>query len=182
MRRQRAHWAVPSRMLTHNAWHLAMFELDGGHVAAALSILDRCILPAVAQSPVDACDAVSLLWRVAAHEPRLGGQWRQLSAVFQRCWKPGFWPYVDLHAALAHLRAGHQERFDILSRGVAECALGTHTVAARAREVTVPLLRSLAAHNGEVRANTAAAITELGPLLDAAGGSRLQRGVFGRAA
>ena len=33
MREQRAHWTGDSRMRTHNAWHLAMFDADEGNVA-----------------------------------------------------------------------------------------------------------------------------------------------------
>ena len=178
MRRQRAQWAVPSRMLTHNAWHLAMFDLHDGRMAPALRILDGCLLPAAVRSPVDACDATSLLWRMGAEDLNVGDRWRQLSAAFEQSWQPGFWPYVDLHAGLAHLRAEQRERFDRLTQGVAQRATGTHTVATRARDITLPLLRALAAHSHEVRARTAAAIAELGPLLGAAGGSRLQLGVF----
>jgi hypothetical protein len=178
MRRQRAQWAVQSRMLTHNAWHLAMFDVDEGRVTPALRILDTCILPAAAQSPVDACDAVSLLWRVVAEEPSVSDRWQQLSDAFERLWQPGFWPYVDLHAALAHLRAGRRERFERFLDGAALSALGTHTVATRARDITLPILRALGAGNDEVRTRTATAIAQLGPLLGDAGGSRLQLGVF----
>jgi len=179
MRQQTAQWAVPSRMLTHNAWHLAMFDLDDGRIASALRILDHCLLPAAAQSPVDACDAVSLLWRVAAKDLNVSARWQQLSAAFELRWEPGFWPYIDLHAALAHLRAGRRERFERLAHEIEQRATDTHTVAARARDVTLPLLRALATHNHEVRTRAAATIATLGPLLGAAGGSRLQLAFLG---
>jgi hypothetical protein len=47
MRDQRAQWAGDSRMRTHNAWHLAMFEAEEGNVASALDILDEWLLPPV---------------------------------------------------------------------------------------------------------------------------------------
>jgi hypothetical protein len=178
LRRQRKQWAVPSRMLTHNAWHLAMFDLDEGRAAPALRILDTCILPAAMRSPVDACDAVSLLWRIGAEDDNVDGRWRQLSDAFEVHWQAGFWPYVDLHAALAHLRAGQREPFASLLRGAAEFARGNNTVATRARDITLPLLRTLAADNDAIRSRAATAIAGLGPLLDSAGGSRLQLGVF----
>jgi hypothetical protein len=178
MRRQRTQWAVPSRMLTHNAWHLAMFDLDDGRAAPALRILDACILPGATQSPVDACDAVSLLWRIGADDGNVDGRWRQLSDTFEVHWQAGFWPYVDLHAALAHLRAGQRERFAGLLQGAARRAHGNSTVAARARDITLPLLRTLAADDDAVRSRAATAIAGLGPLLDGAGGSRLQLEVF----
>jgi hypothetical protein len=65
MRDQGAQWATESRMRTHNAWHLAMFDAEEGNVASALDILDAWLLPASAGSPLDACDAAALLWRLA---------------------------------------------------------------------------------------------------------------------
>ena len=31
MQQHRPHWARDSRMVAHNAWHAAMFELESGH-------------------------------------------------------------------------------------------------------------------------------------------------------
>ena len=106
MRDQRAHWATQSRMCTHNAWHLAMFDAEDGNVASALGILDAWLLPASAGSATDACDAAALLWRLATDGVDVEGRWRKVSDAFERTMTPGFWPYVDLHAALAHFSAG----------------------------------------------------------------------------
>ena len=109
MRDQRAHWATQSRMRTHNAWHLAMFDAEDGNVASALDVLDAWLLPASAGSPLDACDATALLWRLAADGVDDEGRWCNVSDAFERTLTPGFWPYVDLHAALAHLTAGEHD-------------------------------------------------------------------------
>ena len=58
MRDQRAHWAGESRMRTHNAWHLAMFDAVQGNIAPALRILDAWLIPASAKSPLDAVTIV----------------------------------------------------------------------------------------------------------------------------
>ena len=108
MRDQRAHWATQSRMCTHNAWHLAMFDAEEGNVASALGILDTWLLPASARSPLDACDAAALLWRLATDGVDVEGRWRKVSDAFERTMTPGFWPYIDLHAALAHFSADQQ--------------------------------------------------------------------------
>ena len=174
MRTQRAQWAVPSRMRTHNAWHLAMFDLDDGRTSSAVSILDTCMLPAARTSPVDACDATTLLGRLAATGLDVGDRWLRLSDAFEHTWQPGFWPYVDLHAATAHLQAGHRIRADRLFRSVELCAAEDHPIAIRARKITVPFLRAIAARTGGDRQGARARFSSLRPLLDAAGGSRIQ--------
>lgn len=178
MRDQAAHWATASRMHTHNAWHLAMFDAEGGNVASALGILDGWLLPASAASPLDACDATALLWRLARDGVDDNGRWRRVSDAFERTLMPGFWPYVDLHAGLAHLSAGKQARFQSLQYAIERCADGSDYAALRARHVTAPGLRALDAW-AEGRYNEAAEILAgLRPVLGDAGGSRVQLEVF----
>ena len=143
MRRQRAHCAVPSRLLSHNAWHLAMFDVDRGRVAPAIKTLDQCLLPTATTSPVDASDATTLLWRLACDRLDVSSRWRQLSDTFLHLGRPGCWPYVDLHAALAHRLAGHDQRITDLMRGVENYARGNNFIARCACSITLPLLRAL---------------------------------------
>jgi hypothetical protein len=143
MRAQRAHWAVHSRMLTHNAWHLALFDLDAGDTASAIAIADGCLLPAARTSPVDACDAAALLARIEREGPAMGARWNALSDAFVRIWQPGFWPYVDLHAALVHAHAGRADRLRQLADGVQRRAREHDGIARRARAVTLPALRGI---------------------------------------
>jgi hypothetical protein len=146
MRDQRAQWARDSRMRTHNAWHLAMFDAEAGNVASALGILDAWLLPASARSPLDACDAVALLWRLATEGVDDEGRWCSVSDAFERTMTPGFWPYVDLHAALAHLTAGKQARAQRLVHAIERCAEGSNYAALRARHITQPGCASFPRH------------------------------------
>ena len=174
MRSQRAHWSVPSRMRTHNAWHLAMFDLEDGRPAPALNLLDHCLLPAAKHSPTDACDATSLLSGLAAQQLEVGDRWQLLSQAFERNWRPGFWPYVDMHAAVAHMRAGAIERSRNFTRGIEHCAAQDDHRGQRARRVTLPFLRALALQDTRGPHVPKLASSDLAPLLHAAGGSRLQ--------
>jgi hypothetical protein len=178
MRRQRAHWSVPSRMRTHNAWHLAMFDVEDGHTASALALLDNCLLPAARQSPVDACDATSLLWRLASPDMDTGARWRQLSDAFERRWRPGFWPYVDMHAAIAHVRAGQTQRSQQLARSIELCAAQNDLSAGRARQITIPFLQAVAQWQSQDGDAATMTLDDLRPMLHAAGGSRLQMEAF----
>ena len=180
MRDQHAQWATASRMCTHNAWHLSMFDAEEGNVASALAILDAWLLPASVQSALDACDATALLWRLTSDGVDHAGRWSKLSDAFERILTPGFWPYVDLHAALAHLTAGKQDRVQKLVQSVERCAEGASYAALRARHVTLPGLRALRAQAERRYDEAAAAFAGLQPFLGCAGGSRVQLEVFQR--
>ena len=178
MREQRAQWATQSRMRTHNAWHLAMFDAEEGDVGSALGILDTWLLPASVESPLDACDATALLWRLASDGVDDQGRWRKVSDAFARAMTPGFWPYVDLHAALAHFSAGQQARAQSLVQEIDRCAEGTSYSALRARHISVPGLQALGAWAEGRYGEAAGYLAGLRPVLGDVGGSRVQLEVF----
>src|SRR5262249_10645498 len=174
MRDQRAQWVRESKMRTHNAWHLAMFDAEEGDTESALSILDEWLLPACAESLLDACDATALLWRLEQCGVDGEERWASISAAFEASLSPGFWPYIDVHAGLAHQRAGERLRFQALVRGVDRSAAGNTHGAHRARLVTRPALRALDAWGEGRYAEAAGLLAALQPVLGDAGGSRVQ--------
>jgi len=178
MRDQRGQWARDGRMRTHNAWHLAMFDAELGNVASALEILDSWLIPASTQSPLDACDAAALLWRLTIEGVGDGGRWNRISDAFERTTTPGFWPYVDLHTALAHLTAGNLPRAQALVRAIERCAEGDNYAALRARFITLWGMRALTAWNDGRFAEAADLFERLQPVLGGAGGSRVQLEIF----
>jgi hypothetical protein len=183
MRAQRAHWAVPSRMRTHNAWHLAMFDLDNGQPEGAIGILDGSLLQAAERWPLDACDAAALLWRLERSGIDVASRWARLSDAFEGIWRPGFWPYVDLHAALAHGSAGQGARLRRFKLGIAACAGAENYAGERARRLTLPALAVLDAWLAGDAREAKEGLAVLSSRLMQAGGSRAQLGVFaGRAA
>jgi len=150
-------------MCTHNAWHLAMFDAELGDFASALAILDKWLLPASESSAIEACDATGLLWSLAAEGVADRGRWKKISDAFARSHTPGYWPFVDLHAALAHHAAGENERLHRLVEAIEATAKGADHAGHRARTVTLPGLHAL--RSGRQ------------PSLHGAGGSRVQLGV-----
>jgi hypothetical protein len=178
MREQHAHWARESRMRTHNAWHLAMFDAEDGNVGSALRILDAWLLPATAESQLDACDATALLWRLEREGVECAGRWQRVSDAFDRTLTPGFWPFVDLHAALAHLSAKKHTRMRALVHAIEHCAQGTSYAALRARHITQPGVRALVAWSEGRYGEAAADLAGLRPKLSEAGGSSVQLEVF----
>jgi len=178
MREQLEHWAGESRMRVHNAWHLAMFNVDAGDIASALGILDEWLLPASAGSSLDACDAAALLWRLATEGVDVESRWDLVSNAFEQRLTPGFWPYVDLHAALAHNAAGKPRRAQRLVQAIEQCSAGNSHAASRARNITGPGLRALGAWSEGRHGEAAARFAALKPLLASAGGSRIQLEIF----
>jgi hypothetical protein len=174
MRDQRAQWVRESRMRTHNAWHLAMFDAEEGNVESALSILDEWLLPASGESLLDACDATALLWRLTPFGIDGEERWTSISNAFDAASSPGFWPYIDIHAGLAHQCAGEKRRFQALARGIDGVAQGSAHGSLRARLVTRPALRALEAWGDGRHAEAADLLAALDPVLGDAGGSRVQ--------
>ncbi|MFL6581461.1 MAG: hypothetical protein ACJ8G2_12030 [Burkholderiales bacterium] len=178
MRAQRAHWAGDSRMRTHNAWHLAMFDVEEGNIAPALNILDAWLLPASTLSSIEACDAAALLWRLATEGVDVASRWCAVSDAFEQTLSPGFWPYVDLHAALAHIAAGKPARSKALTDAIERCAQGSNYAASRARHITLPGFQALHAWAEGRYGEAAKLLRALQPLLPYAGGSRVQLEIF----
>jgi len=178
MREQRSHWATESHMRTHNAWHLAMFDVEAGDVESAYGILERCLLPASMRSPHAACDTTELLWRLQRDRHDDGCvRWRVLSDAFERTMTPGFWPYVDIHAGLAHALAGERSRLRSLIEKIEEVERGATSSdfsVWRAWRITKPYLRMLDALADGDHHGIADALTRLHPNLDALGGSSIQ--------
>jgi hypothetical protein len=178
MRDQAAHWATASRMRTHNAWHLAMFDAEEGNTDSALDILDRWLLPASSTSPLDACDATALLSRLAMGGINDVDRWRKLSDAFVKNMTVGFWPHVDLHAAFAHLQAAETARMRALSQSIVRCTQGSDYAALRARHITLPGLRVLTACAQGRHGEATGLLADLWPMLSDVGGSRAQLDIF----
>jgi len=178
MKQQEAHWKNGSRMLAHNAWHLALFELESGNVDATVELLDEWLLPHAADGPLDAADATGLLWQLETRGWRARDRWFFLSD----CWnashgRAGHWPYLDLHAAVAFHGAGHHDRLQRLTGHITIFAQGSSALSMRAREITLPGLRVVAAFMqgefsaAEDREQLRARVCEIG-------GSRAQLDIF----
>ncbi|HTQ01502.1 MAG TPA: hypothetical protein VMN56_19455 [Casimicrobiaceae bacterium] len=180
MREQSGHWARDSRMRTHNAWHLAMFDVEHGDLASALDVLDKWLIPASETSALDACDAAGLLFELESRGIVDRGRWGRVSDAFERTAAPGFWPYVDLHAALAHFRAGDEVRAKRLEQAIDRHAKASDCAGLRARRVTRPGLAALRAWAEGRHAKAARAFAALRPFLGDAGGSRVQLALFER--
>lgn len=112
MTEREADWAPDNLFACHNWWHKALFHLDSGDPEGALGIYDRAIMfPEQMRFAQPMLDAAALLWRmhvdgheVADRAAPLSDDWAEILDE-----KP-LYPFNDIHAAMAHVAAGRQER------------------------------------------------------------------------
>jgi hypothetical protein len=180
MQQHRPHWARNSRMVAHNAWHAAMFELESGDPARALEVLDESLMPHATRSASDAADATALLWRLEVDGVDPGRRWSLLSDCWAIHASPGYWPFVDLHAAIAFSAAGHTPRAHSLARAISACARRQTGRARAARIVTLSGLRAIEAFAAGAYAEVRDIFRGLRPALERIGGSHAQHELFGR--
>jgi hypothetical protein len=184
MRAREASWAEGNFLSVHNAWHYALFALQGGEVAPALEIYDQVLHPEGAEDiPLHLLDASSLLWRLHLDGLPTGDRWSSLADAWARCLTPGRSPFNDLHAAMAYVGAGKQDALDELLDELARVAAhpsATDTGALLTSSVGLAVCRALRAY-GDARYELV--VTELLAVrrsLHTIGGSHAQRDVVER--
>ncbi|MGI8549664.1 MAG: hypothetical protein ACR2PL_02540, partial [Dehalococcoidia bacterium] len=160
----------------HLSWHLALFELAGGHYRRAMELYERDITPAVTQLRLTMFDASSLLWRYQLYgcsdaEP----PWGDVCELAGRmAVKPGV-AFTDAHAALAFAAAGDEAAMARLIDGLRELDEHGHQLAG---PVVLPLVQGIAAF---ARGEYEETVRRIEPMIDGLvrlGGSRAQREVF----
>jgi tetratricopeptide (TPR) repeat protein len=179
MRQHQPHWAGSGRMIAHNAWHAAMFDLESGAPERALATLDRCIMPLAGASATDAADATALLWHLQLEGIDPGARWLSLSNCWAAHSAPGFWPSLDLHASIAFNAAGDRGRARTLVRAISTCARGDTCAVHVARTVVLPALNAIEAFTTGAYAEAYASLRALRPALQRVA-SRVQQALFER--
>jgi hypothetical protein len=180
MRQHETQWLSDSRMVAHNAWHLAQFELESGEPARALAALDQRLIPSASMSASSAADATALLWRLQLDGVDPGSRWSALSDCWATQSSPGFWLFLDLYAAIAFNADGHFDRAHGLARAIAACACADNLRAHLSRTVTLPGLRAIEAFAAGAYAGACEALRTLRPALRRVGASHAQVSLFGR--
>jgi hypothetical protein len=167
-------------MVAHNAWHLAQFESALGEPAGALVALDQRLIPEAVKSASSAADATTLLWRLQLDGIDPGSRWRVLSDCWEAHSSPGFWPFLDLQAAIAFNAAGNFDRAQRLARAISARAQADGHSAHRARTLTLPGLAAIEAFAAGAYASACVALRTLRPALGQLGASHAQVSLFER--
>lgn len=180
MRQREPQWNTGGRMIGHNAWHLAMFDLACGNRHAALEILDATLLPLAEDSASNAADATALLWQLQLDGASPGTRWSRLSECWGKQLVPGFSPFLDLHAAIAFSAARHPERGNALARTIESTARGSSYSEQAARNVTLRGMPAIGAFANGAYRNASEMLRSFAPAREKLGASHAQEGLFER--
>jgi hypothetical protein len=164
-----------SFMLTHNWWHLALFQIDREDHTAALDIYDRQVWGVWKEYSQDQVNAASLLWRLELRGVDVGDRWRDVADHVEARGPEHVEPLLDLHYVYALARG---RRDAALAALLASLDRHAETAPARWREVALPAAEGVVAH---ARGDMKTAFARLDPLAarwGEIGGSHAQRDLF----
>ena len=172
-------WSTGNFLKVHNSWHYALYLLQGGDVPGALAIYDRVLHHDGSEDvALELLDASSLLWRLHLEGEAVGDRWQSLAEAWGRQLTPGYYPFNDVHAAMAFIGAGDLERARELVadlEAVVEKGDRATTGWVMTSRVGLPVCRSLVAFGD---GDYAQVLDELWPVrtrLHEFGGSHAQR-------
>jgi tetratricopeptide (TPR) repeat protein len=173
-----AGWDGDTTVATHCWWHLALFHLQRGDIASALSLYDRRIRTGRTPPVADLIDASALLWRVSLQDGDAGERWSDLAASWAPRLTDGFCTFTDLHAMMAFVGA---HDWDLAARLVHE--LGKRQLAptrhgGTTRIIGLPACRALLAFGRSDFAGTISLLSKLPPIAHRLGGSHAQRDII----
>lgn len=178
MREHIAGWDGDTTVATHCWWHLALFHLQRGDIAGALSLYDQRIRARQPSPLSDLIDASALLWRIGLQNGDTGKRWAELAADWAPRLADGFCTFSDVHAMMAFVGA---RNWSLASRLVSELDASQSTptrYAATTRLVGLPACRALLAFGQGEFAGTINLLSKLPPVAHRLGGSHAQRSVI----
>jgi tetratricopeptide (TPR) repeat protein len=176
--RDAADWEHCNNFGYHMWWHLALFELERGDVAAVLGLYDSRIRADKTDDFRDISNASSLLARLEFEGVDVGSRWEELGALAANRTHEHCTIFADLHYLMALAGAGQGASAMSLTGSLVSHASGYSETASIANEVGVALADGVIAfHEGRY----GAVVDRLSPLLPRIhriGGSDAQRDVF----
>jgi tetratricopeptide (TPR) repeat protein len=111
MRERRPDWSEGNFLNVHNSWHYALYLLQAGDTAGALSVYDQVLHHGGSEDiALELLDATALLWRLWLEGIPAGDRWRPLAQAWARLLTPGFYPFNDMHAIMAFIGNGELGR------------------------------------------------------------------------
>ncbi|MBP7564831.1 MAG: tetratricopeptide repeat protein [Burkholderiaceae bacterium] len=167
-----------SFMVTHNWWHLALFELELDHHDEALRLYDDEIWGVAKDYSQDQVNAISLLARLELAGCDVGDRWHDVARHVAARGADHVLPFLDLQYLYALARAERDDADTLLASLQAHAAWVAPSDRALWIDTCQPAARGLLAH---ARGDTDGCVLHLGaalPRLVEVGGSHAQRDLF----
>jgi hypothetical protein len=104
----------------HNAWHTALFRMDGGDHDGALAVWDARFA-AGTETALARVDATALLWRLMLEGADVQGRFAGVADAWERTLddEGGFYAFNDFHATLALAAAGRRDALERIRKALA---------------------------------------------------------------
>ncbi len=172
-------WSRESSFAVHNWWHLALFHLDRGEIREALELFDGPIRGATTQLVLELIDASALLWRLELLGVDVGARWQAVADA----WAPlanASYAFNDVHAMLAFVGAGQDERARALLAAQERALAGDADNATFTREVGAPVTRAIHAFGAGAYAECVQLLRPVREIASRFGGSHAQRDLLDR--
>ena len=167
-----------SFMVTHNWWHLALFELELDNVGAVFDLYDRQVWGVVKEYSQDQIGAVSLLARLEIAGVDVGDRWQDVADHLEQRGDDHVQPFLDLQYLYGLGRAGRATAGPRLARLEAFAARAPDWSRTAWQQVAVPAARGLLAHASGDWQGAVAGLGQALPQLQTIGGSHAQRDLF----
>ena len=178
MRSTATGWAPDSLFAYHNWWHLALFCIEQGDIAGALTLFDERISAGGFGQALEAIDGAALLWRLWVLGHDVGNRWSRLLPTWSARIDHGVYAFNDVHAMMAFAATGDQAAQRAVIATLQRAAAGQGTNAMMSRDVGLPLARGLAAFgHGDYRSAVAHILPVRG-IANRFGGSHAQRDIL----
>ena len=138
-------WLPDNGFAFHNAWHLALFYLDGARHDRVLELYDRTIHPGPAPMLMALIDATAMLWRLHLEGVDVSQRFEQVADEWEAAMEgeAGFYAFNDFHAALAFTATGRAATLRRLVTRMEAATLRIGSNAAMTRQVGLPLVMAL---------------------------------------
>ncbi len=181
MERWVADWEASARPIhSHNAWHLALAQLDRLENKRAFTVFDTHVWMTTPDMVVEQLDSIAFLWRAemaGVDVPR--SRWQALVPYITPVSTALFMPFATAHYAYALARAGEKEALQAVLSATAARANDNDAEARRVWRPTGHTIITASAALGSQEYEVAANRFEIGmPRLTEIGGSDAQDDLF----
>jgi hypothetical protein len=175
MNSDRDAWSQDSFLSIHNAWHVAVFNLELGAIDEALRLFDGPVYGSRPALLLNLIDASALLWRLQLRGADVGNRFDAVANAWAPTAGAGNYAFNDMHAMMAFVNAGREkEQQAVLDAQRAACESDSDN-AEFTREVGQPATRAIQAFGQGRYAECVELLRPIRHVAHRFGGSHAQR-------